>query len=281
MKNRFTLFIDESGDSGIGTVRSAEVSRGSSPYMTMGGALIANSSLANARETLEQIRIDVGKKRLHCSDLDHYQKLFYIRCLAKHKKRLFGVISFKDTLGPYKDTIEENSKKYYNKCAQYLLERVGWFMSENQIPADNLDIIFEKGNFDYDKLKALIRACQKNPSHPMTVHLRQINVRNITVKSKIDEPLTQMADLVAHALYKCVDKQDKNHFITEPRYLRELAPRFFGHPETQAIAGAGLYLVHSIDDLELDPEVREVIGAMIAEPRSNAPIFELPVASQR
>ena len=274
MKQRFTLFIDESGDSGIGFVRSAETSKGSSPYMTMGAALIGNDHLEDARETLERIRIDTGKKDLHCSELKHYQKLFFIREISRHKKRLFGVISYKETLGAYKGTIEDNSKLYYNKCAQYLLERVGWFMEVNDIPPENLDIVFEKGNFDYDRMKVLLRKCQQNPAHPMTARLRHIKISNIAVKSKGEEPLLQMADLVAHALYKCVDKQDKNFFITEPRYLRDLSPGFFGDPKTQAVAGAGLYLVHKMSDLNLDPEVEEVINAMVAEPRSRVPVAD-------
>lgn len=274
MAQRFTLFVDESGDSGIGVVRSAETSRGASPYMTMGAALIANDSFVDVRDTLEQVRIDTGRKNLHCTELKHFQKIFLIRELSKHKKRLFGVISYKKTLGYYKEAIEENNKKYYNKCAQYLLERVGWFMQVNDIPPENLDIVFEKGNFDYEKMQRLLHKCQKNPSHSMTAYLKHIKVSNITVKDKNEEPLLQMADLVAHSLYKCVDKQDKNHFITEPRYLRELSPRFFGNPKTRAVAGAGLYLVHTVSDLELDSEVEDVINNMIAEPRSHTPFAD-------
>ena len=272
MKQRFTLFIDESGDSGIGAVRSENTSRGASPYMTMGAALVLNESFEDIRNTLERVRIDIGKKQLHCAELNHYQKIFFIRELAAHKKRLFGVMSYKETLGGYKESIQDNSKLYYNKCAQYLLERVGWFMHDNGIPPENLDIVFEKGNFDYGKLKALLRKCQSNPQHQMTGKLKHIKVSNISVKTKSEEPLLAMADLVAHALYKCVDKQDKNHFIAEPRYLRELSNRFFGNPETQSVSGAGLYLVHNLKDLNLDPDVEEVISAMVAEPRSSLPL---------
>lgn len=168
MKQRFTLLIDESGDSGIAVVRSADRAKGASPYMTMGAALVSNDSLETVRDTLQRIAVDVGKKQLHCSELNHYQKIFFIREIAQHKKRLFGVLSYKDTLGNYKDTIEDDGKKYYNKCAQYLLERVGWFMEANSISPEQLDIVFEKGNFDYDRMKILLRKCQQKPAHSMT-----------------------------------------------------------------------------------------------------------------
>ena len=178
--------------------------------------------------------------------------------------RLFGVISRKGTLGSYKAAIAADSSMYYNKCAQYLLERVGWFMESRKIPPENLDIIFEKANVDYEKMRNLLWTCQSSPKHPITNKLQYISISNISVRKKSEEALLQVADLVAHALYKCVDKQSNNFGILEPRYLRELAPCFFGHPDTQAVVGAGLYCVHSTRDLKLDSEVEEVLNSMVA-----------------
>ncbi len=157
---------------------------------------------------------------------------------------------------------------YYNKCAQYLLERIGWFMQARDIPAENLEIIFEKANTDYDKMRNLLRSCQASPKHRSTQWLRNIDIDNIVVKKKSEEPLLQVADLVAHALYKCVDKQDKNHGIPEPRYLRELSPHFFGHPDTHAVVGSGIYCVHTPAALKLDADVQILLEAMLANPPS-------------
>lgn len=178
--------------------------------------------------------------------------------------RLFGVISRKATLGNYRNTISDNSNKYYNKCAQYLLVRVGWFMEARKIPPENLDIIFEKANVDYDKMRSFLWTCQNNPKHAATKRLSNIVVSRIQVKKKSEEPILKVADLVAHSLYKAVEKQDKNFGIPEPRYLSELAPHFFGHPKTRAVFGAGLYGVHSIEDLKVDEEVKTVLHSMKA-----------------
>lgn len=212
---------------------------------------------------------EIGKTSLHCSKLKHYQILHFIRQVTKQPMRLFGVISLKDTLGSYKRTISDDSSMYYNKCAQYLLERVGWFMESRKIPPKNLDIVFEKANVDYDKMRNLLSSCQSNPRHAFTKKLRYIDTCNIVVKKKGEEPLLQLADMVAHALYKCVEKPSKNFGIAEPRYLRELGPSFFGHPETQAVVGAGLYCVHSTRDLKLDTEVEETFNSLIASAPSN------------
>lgn len=265
MQNRFTIFVDESGEAGIEKIRS-DSSKGASPYMTLGASLICNSSRKSIEDALEGVISDFGKNSLHCSQLKHYQILHFIRKITQQKIRLFGVISRKETLGLYKDAISDDSKMYYNKCAQYLLERVGWFMESRKIPPENLDIVFEEANVDYGKMRNLLRACQLKPMHENTKKLQNIEISNIYAKKKSEEPLLQMADLVAHALYKCVDKQAQNFGIPEPRYLRELAPRFFGHPETHAVIGAGLYCVHSPRELKLDSDVEEVLINMVASP---------------
>lgn len=232
--------------------------------MTLGASLINNRSRKAIENTLEKIRDDINKKSLHCSHLKHYQLLHFIRVITQRKMRLFGVISRKDTLGGYKNTITDDSDKYYNKCVQYLLERVGWFMEARDIPPENLDIVFEEANVDYDKMRNLLWACQTNPQHRATKRLENIVISRIKVKKKNEEPLLQIADLVAHALYKAVDKHGQNYGIPEPRYVREMAPHFFGHPKTQAVVGAGLYCVHSTKDLKLDEDVEAILNAMKA-----------------
>jgi hypothetical protein len=265
IQDRYTVFIDESGEAGIGRVRS-ETSGGASPYMTLGAALIHGQDRSAIEKSLGDIAGEFGKKALHCSKLRHYQLVHFARKITRHNMRLFGVISRKATLGTYKKSISENSNLYYNKCAQYLLERVGWFMEARGINPENLDIVFEKANFDYNKMRNFLWACQSNPKHVGTQKLKHIAVSRISVKDKKDEPLLQIGDLVAHALYRCVDKTALNYGITEPRYLRELGPHFFGHPDTNAVAGAGLYCVHSVDHLNVDSDVAEVMNGLVATP---------------
>ena len=263
MQEQFTVFIDESGEAGIEKVRSQE-GGGASPYMTLGACLIRNKDRKLVEDNLNEIQNRISKKYLHCSQLKHYQILYYIRKIKELDTRIFGVISHKNTLGSYKQKISDNSSMYYNKCAQYLLERIGWFLESRKISSSNVQIIFEKANVDYDKMKNLLRACQKNPKHQLTRKLRFIDVDNIKIMTKNEEPIIQIADLVAHALYKCVDKTDKNFRIPEPRYLRELSSHFFGHPETGLIVGAGLHCVHSLRDVQLDADVEAELIKMSA-----------------
>ena len=139
-------------------------------------------------------------------------------------------------------------------------------MEARNISCDNVVIVFEKANIDYDKMKNLILTCQRNPIHQKTKYLMKINVNQIYVKKKREEPLLQIADLVAHSLYKCVDKSENNFGIVEPRYIRELSSRFFWNPEDDKIIGAGIFCVHSIKHLELDPDAEEIISNMKSTP---------------
>jgi hypothetical protein len=126
---------------------------------------------------------------------------------------------------------------YYNKCAQYLLEQVGSFIKRYKIEPDDVEIIFEEGNFDYQSLRNFVRKCQSNPIHENSKLLRCIKADKITSAPKKKLPTLCLADLVAHSLYKCVDKSDRDFQIPEYRYLQELSPKFYAERFNKKILG--------------------------------------------
>jgi len=251
--NNYTLYIDESGDAGINKVRTRTVA-GASPYMTMGGVLVPDIKSKTITENLNEFRQKITKQpNLHCKNIRHEQKVRFSQFLNNQKVLCFGVVSLKSTLGNYKEDIEGDSSLYYNKCAQYLLERLGIFLSTHNIPKDNINIIFEEGNFNYGKLKGLIAACQRKPIHANSEYLKNIDVNLIDKKDKKDEPLLQLSDLVAHSLYKAVYGGEYN--VYEPRYLECIRNKFF-KKDKEKIVGNGIYAVHSIYDLRLPNEMQ-------------------------
>lgn len=261
---KYTLFVDESGEAGIQKVRT-DKSGGASPYMTLGAALVVNQDQGGIRLELEKIAEKFGKNDLHCANLKHAQKVYYTRSLKSVRFLAFGVISHKSTLGSYNQKISYESKRFYNKCAQYLLEKVGMFMEINKIAPDDVEIVFEEGNFDYSALISLISKCQENPIQPDTKFLGRINAFKIRKKPKSEEPLLQLADVIAHSLYKCVDKSAANFQIPEPRYLSELRIRFFSHPETGRIEGCGIKSVHDLKQLALDADIYAFMDSLKIE----------------
>jgi len=122
--------------------------------------------------------------------------------------------------------------------------------SHKKISADNLNIVFEKGNFDYNKMRGLIRSCQNNPLQQNTKNLEFIDANKIVEKEKSEEPLLQLADLVSHSLYRCVEGGEFG--VIECRYLNEIRDKFYQDKETNKAIGKGIYVVHKLKDLELD-----------------------------
>lgn len=258
MARKYTLFIDESGEAGVANVRTSSAS-GASPFMTLGGVIIANESMPMIEASLETVKAEFGKKDLHCSQLKHDQIVYFARMISQINLRLFGLISRKETLGSYKADISDSSAKYYNKCVQYLLERVGWFMKDRQINPGDLEIIFEKANFDYDQMKNFLFMCQRNPQRKNTRYLQNLDINLLRAQAKNEQPALKIADLVAHSLYKCVEGR---YGIAEPRYISELSKRFFGDPKTGEVLNAGVYCVHSVEDLSLQDEVKDVLKSL-------------------
>lgn len=180
--------------------------------------------------------------------------------------RLFAVISKKSTLGEYADEIDWNSHKFYNKCVCYLLEKVGKYVSALGAVDDDIEVIFEGRNHDYDALIRYVGKIRDNPIHPEAKYLQVFNPFAFVQREKLEERLLKYADLASHAVYQCVNKTDANFKIPEPRYLSELISRF-GADEEGKIIGNGIKCIHTLRDLELDSDILKMWSSMRARPR--------------
>lgn len=231
-------------------------SAGASRYMTLGAALVPKPYESDICNKLRDLASLFKKSDLHCSKLTHNQLVRYSRTVSDFKVLLFGVVSLKATLGAYKEDIGSDDKAYYNKCAQYLLERVGYFMANNNMDQAQLSVCFENGNFNYDALRGLISKCRRNPIHENTKYLSYVNPEYIKSCEKSESPLLQLGDLVAHAIYRCFD-DDPSHFgVKEPRYLYEMRKRFFSNPLDGKVCNYGIFPVHKLDKVKPDPVIR-------------------------
>lgn len=136
----YTFYVDESGQTGIKRIRS-ESSGGASRYLTFGGVLVPDVRKEELLERVASLAKEFGRPDLHCSRLNHNQIVHFAKTLAKSQVKLFGVISLKTTLGSYADEINHSDKAFYNKNAQYLLERLAHFMEINSIQETSLSIV--------------------------------------------------------------------------------------------------------------------------------------------
>ena len=238
----YTLYIDESGDQGLDRVRDETNSYGASPFLTLGAALVPNKLREDIRDDLNAISKELKGKELHCADLSHFDVSYFARRIKQQQILLFGVVSKKSTLGDYRENIsgEKQSQDYYNKCVQYLLELVGRFMSEHKYKSDNLSVVFEKRNHDYDRMRRYIKAIREKPIDARARFLQNIDPLSILAISKRDEDLLALGDLVAYALYQSVNICLQNHEVPEQRYIREIKSKFWKNPSTGQIANFGI-----------------------------------------
>lgn len=254
----YTLYVDESGDSATSNIRTVN-SSGASPYMVLGAALVHTNNVSDILERLSKIQKTIGKDRLHCSELTHFQKRYFARGIADCKTKLFAVISHKETLDDYQERIGSDTWKYYHKCLQYLLEIFGKFLAQHKIQATEVKIVVEQSNsFKLSKFQTYIQKCQNQPIYPETKYLNNLEVKNIFEKPKNQEPLLQLADLVAHSLYQCVNERKGSYGIKETTYLNDIRSRFHCSDDN-AICGYGIKTIHNLGSLNLDHEVAQFL----------------------
>lgn len=260
----YTLYVDESGDAGLGNVRTATTG-GATPYFTLGAVLVSDDISDPLCAHLKDVEQEIGKGTLHCQQLKHRQKVYFAREMAKAPILCFGVISMKGTLGTYKKDIASDPVMYFNKCAQYLLERLGAFMKEHSVSQDDMRVIFEEGLHSYARFRGFIKACQKKPRWPNTDLLRHIDLSKIVDAPKANEPLFQVADLVAHSLFSAVDRTSGNFQIPEPRYLNELHKRFYHDKGSGKVVKHGIWPIHELDQINLDDDVHRLFESFRGE----------------
>lgn len=238
---RYVFLVDESGDQGLKKVRESVSDRGASPYLTLGGVLIPETHIEATLNCLNDLSSRLGKN-LHCADLNHFQTAAFAREAASIKMLAFGVISKKSTLGDYLDGTpdEDIAQDYYNKCSHYLLELLGKFMSHHDVKSEDVSIVFERKNHDYQRLRSYISAIRKSPKDRRAAFLQSIDPFGITDRSKDEEPLLALADLVAFATFQSVNESQRNYGLPEERYMRELKKRFWRCPDTGQVAHFGL-----------------------------------------
>lgn len=254
----FRIYIDESGEAGLLKVRGAS-NPGASPHFVLGAAVFEGASEISARKALSEFKSTISKSSWkHATDLGHAEKVLLARTLGSLPARYFAVWSNKSTLGSYKDDISSDPQKFYNKCLQYLLEKVCAYLGGTGATEEDLKIYLERRNHDYDSMLRYFGKVKDNPIHPESRALKVLNPFSISVISKGEDELLEVADFVAHAVFQLGNKTKSNYNIPEWRYFVELSSRF-APDERGVIVGTGLKCIHSLDDLGLDPDVREVV----------------------
>jgi len=174
--------------------------------------------------------------------MTHLKVAYFARSVKDMRVQLFGVVSRKSIVGSYKKEIagEKQAQYYYNKCLHYLLERVGHFLSVNDIPSKETSVVFEEKKHDYQRLRNYIVQNRRRPLHENARYLARIAPLSITSTKKTEETLLSLADWTAYAIYQSASETKANFMIPEQRYFREIKEKFWSDPETSKIADYSL-----------------------------------------
>lgn len=259
MSRSYTFYVDESGDSGTTNIRSF-TSGGASPFMVLGGVLVADDLKSPLTSSLEQIFSDLRVSQLHCKNLNHHKKVFYARTAGGLDLTCFGVVSDKNTLQDYRQIRDQEAFRYYHKCVQYLLEQLCKYIEHEGIDPNLVSVVFEETvALKLQQLRNFILYCIKFPRQEQSKILEILNTSKFLVQEKKDEPLLQYADLVANSLYQCVNKSSANNFIPETRYINELRFKFWANSQSNLINGFGIKPIHNLNSLNLDADVSEFL----------------------
>ncbi len=267
----YTLFVDESGDQDLEKFRTAERKHGSDPHLVFGGALVPNIFLEDFRKQLLELKDEMDASWLHCTDLSHLKRCYFARTAREMRVLYFGVLSKKETVGSYGALIDGEKKRqqYYNKCAVYLLERVGHFMSQHNFGSDQLSIVFEEKKHDYQAMRNFVRTIRDKPMDVRAKYLQRIDPLSITATAKKDDILLSLADLAAFSIYQSVNITKTNFGIPEQRYLRELKSSFWCDPNTKQIANFGIKFIKGPIQMNLTPENKRFIMKFYRKVKSN------------
>ncbi|HRK42783.1 MAG TPA: DUF3800 domain-containing protein [Gemmobacter sp.] len=260
------VFIDESGEPGLTNVRTSDTP-GASPYFVLAAVVAQRATEVNAKSVLRAFKSKITKQSWrHATQLSHAEKVYFAREAASFNARYFAVISNKATLDEYKDAIDADPQKFYNKCSKYLIELVSAYLSSFGVGADEVSIVFEARNHDYDKLIRYLARVKENPIYPHSRVLSNVNPFSITAVEKGKEDMLEFADLAAHAVYQLTNRSAANFYIPESRYFSEMSRRFAADGMGR-ILGHGIKCIHSLDQLDLSDEVAEMLRHKRADPR--------------
>ena len=232
----------------------------------MGAAVFQPAAQVHARKVMSAFKDRIGKTNWkHATELGHAEKVLLGRTLGKVETRLFAVISKKSTLGEYKEQINADPQYYYNKCLQYLLERVLAYLRKYDPSQDEISIVLEERNHDYDRMIRFLQKVKDNPVRPESKSLEILNPFAIVRRKKGEDLLLEVADFVSHAVFQLANKSVANFQIPEPRYFMELSSRFAGNDDCRVL-GTGLKCIHSLQDLELDPDIERLVRSVRCKP---------------
>ena len=233
---KFTVYIDESGDPGLGKIRdSCESTKkgGQSAWFCVGAIIVREetNSLLPALKRKIIDRLQAQFRDLHFYKMSHAQKIVACQEIASEKIGICFVASNKKTIQDSpKYEIFKGKGHLYNYLIRYLLERVTFSCrkaAELQGVKDySIKPIFSKcGYVDYHHMKEYF-LLQKNGKEivytPYQVDWNKFDLNDMRVELHSQWSGLQLSDICTSAFSAALEPD--NYGNLETRYAEILAP---------------------------------------------------------
>jgi hypothetical protein len=130
----FVAYIDESGDTGLESVKKPDDPRGATEWLVLSAFVVKTEHDSKMVSWVQNVQAEFTSKRgdLHFNKLLPFKKTLVCNALAKKDAKCFVVISNKKNIEKYKNhKLDDGNKSWiYWWLARLLLERVSEYCEE-------------------------------------------------------------------------------------------------------------------------------------------------------
>ena len=259
----YILYVDESGDDGLDTVRPIDPN-GASEWMILSGVLVHAHYAAKPIQWVREFKSTIkGSQRpdLHFADLTDPQRLSACEHFASKHLRWLAVVSNKRNMRGYQNARaakRDTRNPFYNWMLRLLLERASQFCAERSVRdygemrAMRIEL-GARGGVSLPRIKVYLFEILRRQSAANTLYLQRgdiawkvMNPDELAVFQARSRAGIQIADVVASGLRQAVDVKPDSR--TDPRYALALRPTVASN-RRGAVADFGLKLMPDPPDL--------------------------------
>ena len=201
-----TLYVDESGDLGIG--------RGTR-WFVITGVVILKDDEKVIRETLSSIKTKLNIKEIHLRKMNDFNKTAYI--VSKIKDLPFVTINI---LLDTNKLLLKNSAMTYNHMCRFLVERASWYMRDNNLRGD---IVFSsRGTRRDNELVTYIKELLDHEENKIAKVFENVKCKQASMWDML-----QLADICATSMFRSYQINSWGFIV--PCHMSSLKDKLYKH----------------------------------------------------
>ena len=205
ISNKYTVYIDEAGDLGI---------RRGTKWFVITAVIVRASEEPAIRSAISHIKTKLNLKEIHLRKLNDFYKTAYVVSQIKGKEFTTANILMDTDICELRDSV-----KTYNYMCRILLERVSWFLRDNDAYADI--VLSSRGTSRDGELIDYIK------NRLLNYRSNEISDRfnKISSKQASQWDMLQLADVCATSMFKAYEIN--SYGFTTPCHVSNLKDKLY------------------------------------------------------